>query len=164
MTHTNDKDIAPSSRNDGLDNLSPFTDWQEYRTSGHDRSGAKTNDHDGFHADTNCPKDATNHNEGTSQGDHVGQPKRQRPRSRNKLGTDRIVVTKVEIKGLLSSPQKATRHYTNALGCILRKIMSINEFNLGSKANEGVRNLLISKVHTGFKFPDEYLVYNTNKQ
>ena len=74
------------------------------------------------------------------------------------------MVTKVEIKGLLSSPQKVACHYTNALNCILREIMSINEFNLGSKANEGVRNLLISKLHTRFKFPDEYLVHNTKKQ
>lgn len=74
------------------------------------------------------------------------------------------MVTKVEIKGLLSSPQKAARQYTNALGCILREIVSINEFNLGSKANEAVRNLLISKLHARFKFQDEYLVHNTNKQ
>ncbi|VAH99873.1 unnamed protein product [Triticum turgidum subsp. durum] len=114
----------------------------------YDESGTATN-----------PEDATDRDEGTGQGDQAaGQPKKQRkPRRRNMLGTDRIVINRVSEVGLPLSPKKAEQGYSNGLGCILRETVSINETNLRSKANENLRALLISKLHTHYKFPDESL-------
>ena len=59
------------------------------------------------------------------------KPKKQRkPRRRNIIGTDRLVVTQVNSIGEPVSPRKAAAHYGNALGVILREVCSINESNI----------------------------------
>jgi hypothetical protein len=127
-THTGDEALELWSRNEGLDTLGTYADAHDYTSTDHDESGAGT-----------CPEDAIDRGKGTGQGNQAGQPKRQRrPRCRNKLGTDRIVVNRVGEAGLPVSPRKAAQHYRNALGCILRETMSINETNIRSKANENV--------------------------
>nr|XP_040252926.1 uncharacterized protein LOC109738005 isoform X2 [Aegilops tauschii subsp. strangulata] len=149
MISMGDEAVQPLSRHDGPNTLGTYKDGQDnYTPTGHDESGTATN-----------PEDATDRDEGTGQGDQAaGQPKRQRkPRSRNKLGTNRIVINRVSEAGLPVSPKKAEQGYRNALGCILRETVSINETNLRSKANENLRALLISKLHTHYKFPDESL-------
>ncbi|XP_037456799.1 uncharacterized protein LOC119327816 isoform X3 [Triticum dicoccoides] len=149
MLNVGDEAVELSSRHDGPNILGTYKDGQNnYTSTGHDESGTATN-----------PEDATDRDEGTGQGDQAaGQPKRQRkPRRRNMLGTNRIVINRVSEEGLPVSPKKAEQGYRNALGCILRETVSINETNLRSKANENLRALLISKLHTHYKFPDESL-------
>ncbi|XP_044366706.1 uncharacterized protein [Triticum aestivum] len=149
MINTGDEAVEPLSRHDGPNTLGTYKDGQDnYTSTGHDEPGTATN-----------PEDATHRDEGTGQGDQAaGQPKRQRkPRRRNKLGTNRIVINRVSEAGLPVSPKKAEEGYRNALGCILRETVSINETNLRSKANGNLRALLISKLHTHYKFPDESL-------
>ncbi|KAE8784031.1 hypothetical protein D1007_42391 [Hordeum vulgare] len=149
ILNTSDEAVEPSSRHDGHNTLGTYKDGQDNCTStGHDESGTATN-----------PEAAADRDEGTDQGDQAaGQHKRQRkPRRRNMLGTDRIVINRVSEAGLPVSPKKAEQGYRNALGCILRETVSINETNLRSKANENLRALLISKLHTHYKFPDESL-------
>ncbi|KAM3196815.1 hypothetical protein ACQJBY_072489 [Aegilops geniculata] len=149
MLNMGDEAVELSSRHDGPNILGTYKDGQNnYTSTGHDESGTATN-----------PEDATDRDEGTGQGDQAaGQPKRQRkPRRRNMLGTNRIVINRVSEEGLPVSPKKAEQGYRNALGCILRETVSINETNLRSKANENLRALLISKLHTHYKFPDESL-------
>ncbi|XP_044962457.1 uncharacterized protein LOC123413585 isoform X2 [Hordeum vulgare subsp. vulgare] len=144
-----DEAVEPSPRHGDPDALGTFMDGQDdYTSTVHDESGTATN-----------PADATDRDEGTGQGDQeAGQPKKQRkPRRRNMLGTNRIVINRVSEAGLPLSPKKAERGYSNGLGCILRETVSINETNLRSKANENLRALLISKLHTHYKFPDESL-------
>ena len=59
--------------------------------------------------------------------EHVSKSKKQRkPRSQNAIGTDRLVVTRVNETSEPVSPRKATAHYGNALGVILREVCSIN--------------------------------------
>uniref|UniRef100_A0A453QB67 Uncharacterized protein n=1 Tax=Aegilops tauschii subsp. strangulata TaxID=200361 RepID=A0A453QB67_AEGTS len=144
-----DEAVEPSSRHGDPDALGTYMDGQDdYTSTVHDESGTATN-----------PEDATDRDEGTGQGDQAaGQPKKQRkPRRPNMLGTDRIVINRVSEAGLPLSPKKAEQGYSNGLGCILRETVSINETNLRSKANENLRALLISKLHTHYKFPDESL-------
>ncbi|KAM3206169.1 hypothetical protein ACQJBY_061691 [Aegilops geniculata] len=149
MISTGDEAVEPLSRHDSPNTLGTYKDGQDHYTpTGHGESGTATN-----------AEDATDRDEGTGQGDQAaGQPKRQRkPRRRNKLSTNRIVINRVSEAGLPVSPKKAEQGYRNALGCILRETVSINETNLRSKANENLRALLISKLHTHYKFPDESL-------
>jgi hypothetical protein len=127
-SHTGDEALELWLRNEGLDTLGTYADAHDNTSTDPDESGAGT-----------CPEDVTDRGEGTGQGRQAGQPKRQRrPSCRNKLGTDRIVVNRVDEAGLPVSPRKAAQHYRIALGCILHETMSIIEINIRSKANENV--------------------------
>ncbi|KAI4980957.1 hypothetical protein ZWY2020_021442 [Hordeum vulgare] len=89
--------------------------------------------------------------------EHVSISKKERkPRSLNSIGTDRLVVTRVNETGEPVSPWKATAHYDNALGVILREVSSIGETNLRDMDKANLRELLLRRVHTIFKFPNEY--------
>jgi hypothetical protein len=82
--------------------------------------------------------------------------KQRKPRSQNAIGTDRLVVTRVNSTGEPVSPRKASSHYGNALGVILREVCSINESNIRDVGKDNLRELLIRRVHARFKFLDEY--------
>ncbi|KAE8776994.1 hypothetical protein D1007_50275 [Hordeum vulgare] len=87
--------------------------------------------------------------------EHVSKSKKQRkPRIQNTIGTNKLIVTRVNETRELVSPWEAATHYDIALGVILREVCSINETNLRDMDKENLRELLIRRVHTRLKFPD----------
>ena len=113
--------------------------------------------------DSNPDKDADNDEDDTyeycaedEEEDAPKTKKQRKPRSRNAIGTDRIGVTRVNSTGEPVSPRKAAPHYGNTLGVILREVCSINESNIRDSGKQNLRELLIRRVHSRFKFPDEY--------
>ena len=85
-------------------------------------------------------------------------PKRGSIRSRgykkpNKLGIGRLVITKMAPgKFELLESEEPRKCYGNQVGCILRECASINDDDLRSK--EHLTQLLLTKLHKRFKFPD----------
>ena len=84
------------------------------------------------------------------------QKKSRKPRKPNSIGTDRLVVHRVNSTGEPISPKKPMSHYGNAIGVILREVCSINETNLRDVDKENLRDVLLRRLHTRFKFPNEY--------
>ena len=79
--------------------------------------------------------------------------KKQRIRKPNKLGIGRLVITKMapgEFEPL--EPEEPRKCYGNQVGCIIRECASINDDDLRSK--EHLTQLLLTKLHKRFKFPD----------
>ena len=79
--------------------------------------------------------------------------KKQRIRKPNKLGIGRLVITKMAPgKFEPLEPEEPRKCYGNQVGCILRECASINDDDLRSK--EHLTQLLLTKLHKRFKFPD----------
>src|SRR3954463_9553501 len=79
--------------------------------------------------------------------------KKERVRKRNKLGTDKLLVTEVHPgKFEPIAPAEARKCYGHQVGCILRETASINDYDLRSIPN--MEHLLLTKLHNRFKFPD----------
>ena len=51
-------------------------------------------------------------------------------------------------------PEEPRRCYGNQVGCILREVVTINDEDLRGKGNEHFKQLLLTKLHKRFKFPD----------
>ena len=79
--------------------------------------------------------------------------KKQRIRKPNKLGIGRLVITKMAPgKFEPLEPEEPRKFYGNQVGCILWECASINDDDLRSK--EHLTQLLLTKLHKRFKFPD----------
>ena len=79
--------------------------------------------------------------------------KKQRIRKPNKLGIGRLVITKMTPgKFEPLEPEEPRKCYGNQVGCILRECASINDDDIRSK--EHLTQLLLTKWHKRFKFPD----------
>ena len=79
--------------------------------------------------------------------------KKQRIRKPNKRGIGRLVITKMAPgKFEPLEPEEPRKCYGNQVGCILRECVSINDDDLRSK--EHLTQLLLTKLHKRFKFPD----------
>src|SRR3954466_9129914 len=78
----------------------------------------------------------------------------------SKLGTVKEEFTEVGKNGLPTTPVHLVGGYAGQLGCILRGTISINTGNLRDPGRANLRNLLFTKLHNRYKFPDQYV--NTN--
>ena len=79
--------------------------------------------------------------------------KKQRIRKPNKLAIGRLVITKMALgKFEPLEPEEPRKCYGNQVGCIVRECVSINDDDLRSK--EHLTQLLLTKLHKRFKFPD----------
>ena len=70
------------------------------------------------------------------------------------MGTETLVVRRVDYKGDPASPDATRATYGNDIGCIVRDTVNINTRNLRAKVNRHVHNLLLTKVHARFAFPE----------
>ncbi|KAM3336288.1 hypothetical protein ACQJBY_030338 [Aegilops geniculata] len=85
------------------------------------------------------------------------QPKRQRKDRRpNVLGTVKEEFTEVSSEGHPTAPKEIVKGYAGQLGCILRSTVSINTENLRHRDQGNLRNLLFTKLHGRYKFPDDF--------
>lgn len=73
----------------------------------------------------------------------------------------RIEVTQVDDKGHPVSPLNAAREYGNIIGCIVREVCNINDDSLRGPEQNGLRNLLLSRLHERYKLLS---VYDNNNQ
>lgn len=71
------------------------------------------------------------------------------------LTTNTIIVTRVDPEGGPASSKKATQGYGNTIGCIRHATMSINYRDIRRKDAMPYRDLLLSKMHDKYKFPEE---------
>ena len=103
--------------------------------------------------------DGSQHTDG--QATNGSHPKRKKmDRHPSKLGTVKEEFTEVAKNGLPTAPEHLVGGYAGQLGCILRGTVSINTGNLRDPDRANVRNLLFTKLHNRYKFPDQYV--NTN--
>src|SRR3954465_13990625 len=85
----------------------------------------------------------------------MAKPKREKKDRRpSKLGTVKEEFTELAKNGLPTAPEHLVGGYSGKLGCILRGNVSINTGNLRDPDRENVRNLLFTKLHNRYKFPD----------
>ena len=76
------------------------------------------------------------------------QPKRQRKdRHPNVLRTVKEEFTQVNSDGHPTAPKELVKGYSVQLGCILRRIVSINTENLRHKDRGNLHSLLFTKLH-----------------
>ena len=107
---------------------------------------------DGTDAYIDTDSGAKTGGEGTGA-EAANNKKKQRIRKPNKLGIGRLVITKMAPgKFEPLEPEEPRKCYGNQVGCILRECASINDDDLRSK--EHLRQLLLTKLHKRFKFPD----------
>ncbi|KAI4990110.1 hypothetical protein ZWY2020_038473 [Hordeum vulgare] len=91
----------------------------------------------------------------------VSQSKRQwKDRHPNVLGTVKEEFTEVNSDRYPTAPKEIVKGYVVQLGCILQSIVSINTENLRHKDRGILRNLLFTKLHERYKFPND--VANTH--
>ena len=74
---------------------------------------------------------------------------------------ERIEVTSVdEERGIPASPLHVVLAYNNSLATIVREVCNIKEDGLRGADQNGLRNLLLLKLHQRYKFPPSYDNYN----
>ena len=94
--------------------------------------------------------------DGSQPTDGSQSKRRKKDRQPNVLGTVKEEFTEVGKNGLPTAPTKLVSGYAGQLGCILRGTVSINTENLRHPDRANLRNLLFTKLHNRYKFPDDF--------
>ena len=158
---SNNEETGPSDQDADEMDYEGEQDYLDFLTA---KQGLQVRLDDGTDADTDTDGAGTDGSaetggEGTA-GEDTGadagtekRHKKQRIRKPNKLGIGRLVITKMAPgKFEPLEPEEPRKCYGNQVGCILRECASINDDDLRNK--EYLTQLLLTKLHKRFKFPD----------
>ncbi|KAI4997712.1 hypothetical protein ZWY2020_053054 [Hordeum vulgare] len=99
-------------------------------------------------------EDATT-DDGSTRTDGSQSKRQRKDRRPNVLNTVKEEFTEVNSDGYPTTPIEIVKGYAVQLGCILRSTISINTENLRHKDRGNLRNLLFTKLHERYKFPDD---------
>ena len=108
--------------------------------------------------DTATTTDRVDHTDGGTGDNPTAQKqtKQRKERTLQALANVTYMFTVVTPSGLPVEPKELAKGYGMQLGCIVQESMSINTKDLRSKSNEALVELLLTKLHQRYTFPQPF--------
>jgi hypothetical protein len=112
--------------------------------------------YDSSNDDSDSPSDSKTEEHTTQETNSQEQPAKNkracRPRKPNKLTNDTFKITRIDGRGVVVSPVKNAKGFSNAIGCIVRETVKITCTDIRGKDKENLREMLLNRLFNRYIF------------